>query len=112
MPALIVAHPHAPRPILEAPPASRDSILAAWIASNADRMALREQGISVALHPLPSCLAVADRSDLVKAYAPPSLEDWARLEGVEAVHRLVDLHGAKAVQRWLRMVASINGEAL
>ncbi len=46
------------------------------------------------------------------AYQPPSEEDWRRLEGVETVTLLVELHGVATVARWLRHVALIKGEAI
>lgn len=45
---------------------------------------------------------------------PPAadVDAWRRLNGVDALAMLVSLHGAAAVQTWLRFIAAKNGEAL
>ncbi len=51
----------------------------------------------------------ADPREQVVMPPPPTEEDWRRLDGVEAVRRLVAEHGADRVARWVRFVADLEG---
>jgi hypothetical protein len=42
----------------------------------------------------------------------PASEDCARLDGQEAIARLIAIHGAKRVAAWVRNHAAERGEAL
>jgi hypothetical protein len=44
--------------------------------------------------------------------ADNDVEQMARLDGIDAVRRLVYRHNAKTVMHWLRYVAAENGESL
>lgn len=49
---------------------------------------------------------------VVPAFVPPTEEEWRRLDGCEAVNRLMDEHGAARVATWVRNLAAMRGEAI
>lgn len=120
--AVILHHTSSPQPILEAPMEyvphgedfgrayeprpreiempSRNSIMAAWRASNAERQALIDQGINIPLHPLPmgACQAIlADH------------EAMRRRDATDALMLMVEQHGLKTVKAWLRNIEHMEG---
>lgn len=105
MPALILAHPSSPVPILhatmrEADPESRASILRAWRESNRERQALRDKGINVPLHPLPPGFTEAD---LLETPDPP----FRKHDAMEPIKALVERYGAPTIKRLVKHVAHV-----
>lgn len=50
--------------------------------------------------------------DVQPIFTPPTDEEWRRLDGCEAVLRLVDEFGAQRVSVWLKNLAELRGEAI
>lgn len=64
-------------------------------------------------HAIAACQAEREAAGYVAVPEDaPTADDWARLEAVEALSRLVDQHGAERVQQWLRFVAGLHGQDL
>jgi hypothetical protein len=98
--AVILRHPHCPEPILEAPPMdvpplTRESILAAWRASNEERA---QSGIPP--HPMPYSLM---------AEVVANHEAIRRQDAQDALALLIESHGLVQVKRWIRNIALLQG---
>lgn len=81
-------------------PPSSESILRAWRESNTDRQALRDQGINIPLHPLPTSACQAILADH---------EAMRRVDATDALVLMVEAHGLKTVKAWLRNIEHMKG---
>jgi hypothetical protein len=81
-PAIILRHTSAPQPVLHDP---------------------REQSVS---EDAKDALALSSGPH----FDMPNPDEWDQLEALQGLSNLMAKYGAKRVNRWCRMLASINGE--